>query len=156
MKAIYINPFLEAANYIFGQFQLTCKIGTPSLRETPFSGKEIVTTVGITGETQGQIYLGIPMSSALKIVSVMMGGAAVPAFDQMAQSAICELNNMICGNAMTRFSNDGIRLNITPPALIFGNNIEIAAVQMRVLSIPVHIDGMEPLDINIIFDETLL
>lgn len=153
MKVMYINPFLESTSYIFGQFQLSCGVGNPILRDTPFSSKEILSVVGVTGAIRGQIYLGIPMVSALKIVSMMMGGADVPRFDPMAQSAICELSNMICGNAITRFSQEGILLDITPPTLILGSKIEVAAVKMRVLSIPVLIEGMEALDMNIVLEE---
>ncbi|WP_081413210.1 chemotaxis protein CheX [Aneurinibacillus terranovensis] len=153
MKLMYINPFLESTSYIFGQFQLSCQVGNPILQETPFSGKEILTVVGVTGEIRGQIDLGIPMASALKIVSKMMGGVDVPSFDSMAQSAICELSNMICGNAITRFSKEGILLDITPPTLILGNKMEVAAVKMRVLSIPVLIEGMESLEMNIVLEE---
>lgn len=60
---------------------------------------------------------------------------------------------MICGNAITRFSKEGILLDITPPTLILGNKIEVAAVKMRVLSIPVLIEGMEALDMNIVLEE---
>lgn len=155
MKAIYINPFLEATSYILSQFQLESRIGSPSIQSTPFSGKEIVSTIGITGEACGQIYLGIPQSTALNIVSMMMGGLEVKEFDAMSQSAICELNNMICGNAMTRLASQGVVLNITPPALIYGQNLEITAVKMRVLSIPVSIEGMDALEMNIIFDDML-
>lgn len=154
MKVMYINPFLASTSYIFEKFQLSCKVGNPILRDTPFSGKEILSVVGVTGAIRGQIYLGIPMASALKIVSKMMGGGVdVLNFDPMAQSAISELSNMICGNAITRFSKEGILLDITPPTLILGNNIEVAAVKMRVLSIPVFIEGMEALDMNIVLEE---
>lgn len=153
MKVPYINPFLEAATYIIGQFQLSCTVGNSSLRETPFSGKEILTVVGMTGEIRGQVYLGIPMTSALKIVSMMMGGVGVSAFDSMAQSAITELSNMICGNAATRFSKEGIFLDITPPTLIIGKGMEVSAVKMRVLSIPIHIEGIESLEMNLVFGD---
>jgi chemotaxis protein CheX len=91
------------------------EVGSPSLRDSLFSGKEILTVVGITGQIRGQMYLGISKRSTLKMISIMMGGASVSAFDAIAQSAISELSNMIAGNAMTRFANEGISLDITPP-----------------------------------------
>lgn len=153
MKALHINPFLESTSYIFGQFQMLCEIGKPSFRENQIFGKEILSMVGVTGELRGQIYLAIPMVSALQIVSKMMGGMDVLNFDPMAQSAISELSNMICGNAMTHFSKEGIILDITPPTLIIGSNTEIAAVKIRMLSIPVLVEGMESLEMNIALEE---
>lgn len=153
MKALHINSFLESTTYIFGQFQLSCELGKPTLRDTPFTGKDILTLVGVTGEIQGQIYMGIPKASALEIVSKMMGGYPVSGFDSMAQSALCELSNMICGNAMTLLSNQGILLDITPPSLIFGNMIEVSAVKMQVLSIPILFKDMESLEMNLVLKD---
>lgn len=153
MKVIYINLFLESVNYILESFSLSCQVGSPSLRESPFSGKEILAVVGVTGEKRGQIYMGLPKVTALKIVSKMMGGTAVTEFDSMAQSAISELTNMICGNAMTRFSKEGILLDITPPTLILGSQMEVAAVKMRVLSIPIDIDRMNAFEMNVALED---
>lgn len=153
MKAIYINPFLKAVSYVFGQFQLPCQVGNPTIKNSPFSGKEVLTVVGITGDIRGQMYLGVSMASALSIVSAMMGGIHLSLLDSLGQSAISELSNMICGNAMTLFSKEGISLDITPPSLILGNQIKVSAVKMRVLSIPIIITGIEELEMNIIFED---
>jgi len=153
VKVIYINLFLESVNYILESFSLSCQVGSPSLRESPFSGKEILAVVGVTGEKRCQIYMGLPKVTALKIVSKMMGGTAVTEFDSMAQSAISELTNMICGNAMTRFSKEGILLDITPPTLILGSQMEVAAVKMRVLSIPIDIDIMNAFEMNVALED---
>jgi len=67
---------------------LSCQVENPILQEIPFCGKEILTVAGVTREIRESIYLGIPMVSALKIVSILMGGAAVLGFDPMAQSTI--------------------------------------------------------------------
>lgn len=153
MKAIYINPFLKAVSYVFGQIQLPCQVGNPTIKNSPFSGKEVLTVVGITGDIRGQMYLGVSMASALSIVSAMMGGIHLSLLDSLGQSAISELSNMICGNAMTLFSKEGISLDITPPSLILGNQIEVSAVKMRVLSIPIIITGIEELEMNIVFED---
>lgn len=153
MKAMYINPFLKAADHVFEQFQLTCEIGRPIVKSSPFSGIDALTVVGITGDIRGQMYLGGPMSCILKIVSVMMGGVHVTTLNSLEQSAISELANMICGNAMSFFSKEGISLDITPPLLIIGKDVEIAAGKMRVLSIPMILDSNIPIEMNIVFED---
>jgi chemotaxis protein CheX len=92
------------------------------------------------------------MSSLLNIVSAMMGGAPVSSLGSLEQSAISELANMICGNAMSFFSQEGISLDITPPTLILGKQIEISAVKMRVLSIPIILNLNDHLEMNIVFE----
>ncbi len=153
MKAIYINPFLKAASYVFEQFQMPCQIENPSIKSSPFSGLEVLTVVGITGDIRGQMYLGGSMTSILKIVSTMMGGVPVSTLGSLEQSAISELANMICGNAMSFFSNKEISLDITPPTLIMGKQMEISAIKMRVLSIPLNLNSDDQLEMNIVFED---
>jgi chemotaxis protein CheX len=152
LKAIYINPFLKAASYVLDQFQLTCEVGKPSIKSSPFSGLEVLAVVGITGDIRGQMYFGGSMSGILQIVSTMMGGVPVSTLDSLEQSAISELANMICGNAMSFFSQEGISLDITPPMLIIGNQIEISAVKMSVLSIPIILNTDNQIEMNIVFE----
>ena len=63
----------------------------------------------------------------------------VQQLDEISTSAICELGNMIMGNASTVFSVEGIGIDITPPTMCKGN----VAFQGPVanLSIPVYYDG---------------
>jgi chemotaxis protein CheX len=153
LKAIYINPFLKAASYVFEQFHLPCQIGNPTLKSSPFSGLDVLTVVGITGDIRGQMYLGGSMSSILNVVSTMMGGVPISTLGSLEQSAISELANMICGNAMSFFANDSISLDITPPTLIMGKQIEISAGKMRVLSIPIILNSNNHLEMNIVFED---
>jgi chemotaxis protein CheX len=153
VKVVYINPFLTAASYVFQQFQLPCQFGNPLIKSSPVSGKDILTVVGITGEVRGYIYLGVPMSSAIRIASAMVGGIPLSELDPLVQSAISELSNMICGNALTLLSKEGISLDITPPSLILGKQIEVSAMKMRVLSVPIIVTGTEELKMNIVFED---
>jgi chemotaxis protein CheX len=152
LKATHINPFLKAASHVFEQFQIPCKVGIPSIKSSPFSGLEVFTVVGITGDVRGQMYLGGAMSSAIYIVSAMMGGAPVSTLGSLEQSALSELANMICGNSMSFFSIEGINLDITPPVLIMGNQIEVAAVKQRVLSVPITFNENTQVEMNIVFE----
>jgi chemotaxis protein CheX len=138
---------------VFQQFQLPCQFGNPLIKSSPVSGKDILTVVGITGEVRGYIYLGVPMSSAIRIASAMVGGIPLSELDPLVQSAISELSNMICGNALTLLSKEGISLDITPPSLILGKQIEVSAMKMRVLSIPIIVTGTEELEMNIVFED---
>jgi chemotaxis protein CheX len=153
LKITHINPFLNATTYVFGQFQLDCQVGSPTLKNSPFSGLDVLTVVGITGDIRGQMYLGGSMPSILHIVSAMMGGVPVLNLGLMEQSAISELANMICGNAMGFFSQEGISLDITPPTIIVGKQIEVSAIKMRVFSIPIILNSNNQIEMNIVFEE---
>lgn len=153
MKAAYINPFLKSTCYILEQFQLNHKVGKPELRRTPSLSKNILVMVGITGELSGQIFFGLDENISLEIVSRMMGGVELSELDEMTQSGISELGNMICGNAVTIFSNENIKLDITPPTLILGKKLEVNALKINMLNVPIFIEDMGYIDVNVALEE---
>lgn len=55
--------------------------------------------------------------------------------------------------AFTLLSKEGISLDITPPSFILGKQIEVPAMKMRVLSIPMIVTGIEELEMNIVFED---
>jgi chemotaxis protein CheX len=147
MKAQHINPFLESASNILGMFQFSSRCGSPSIRQTPFTGVEVLTIVGVTGQLRGQVYIGFSKTDALSIVSNMMGGAAVAELDAMAQSALSEIGNMICGNATIQLSQNGVAIDITPPMMITGSSVEVAPVNLQMISVPILIEGMDGIEL---------
>ena len=59
----------------------------------------------------------------------MMMGMQVVELDEMAKSAICELSNMILGNSATAFSENKIIVDITPPSLLIGKDINVSTMK---------------------------
>ncbi len=117
----YINPLLKASvKVIQDACQMTVTIGKPSIAEAKFSEEELLILMGITGEMKGQAILDFPSPAALKIASQMCM-MELSQLDELAQSALCELCNMIMGNTATLYSLGGISIDITPPTLCSGN-----------------------------------
>jgi len=94
------------------------------------------------------VVFGLQEAVALRIVSAMMGGFVLTEMDEMGQSAISELGNMISGNASTILSNQGIAVDITPPQVL---KMEQAAGigPRKALCIPLLMDGIGELDIQV-------
>jgi len=79
----------------------------------------------------------------------MMGGFQIDQLDEMSQSAISELGNMISGNATTLLYNQGVKVDITPPRLVLAR--QAAGFQpKRALTIPLMIGDLGELDIQVI------
>ena len=117
----YINPLLKASvKVIQDACRMDVAIGKPSIAEASFSDDELLILMGITGEMKGQAILDFPTPSALKIASQMCM-MELPQLDELAQSALCELCNMVMGNTATLYSLGGISIDITPPTLCSGN-----------------------------------
>jgi chemotaxis protein CheX len=150
MKAEYINPFLESARIVIEQMiNIRPTTGQLGVKDVKFVEKYIWIQIGITGQMQGDIVFGLHETVALKLVSAMMGGFILLEMDEMGQSAISELGNMISGNASTMLFNQGIRVDITPPKIV---QYASAAgfVPKKALTIPLIIDSIGELEIQVI------
>jgi len=97
----------------------------------------------------GDVVFGLHEEVALKMVSAMMGGFTITQMDEMSQSAISELGNMISGNASTMLFNQGVKVDITPPKII--QSAQAAGFSAKkALTIPLIMDGIGELDIQVL------
>ena len=148
MKAEVINPFLESARIVIEQvIQVSPSTGSLGIKEVELIDNHIWIQVGMTGQMTGNIIFGIAEAVALRMVSAMMGGYVITEMDEMGQSAISELGNMISGNASTILSNQGVTVDITPPKLMKSESMSF--MPRRALSIPLLMDGIGELDIQV-------
>lgn len=149
MKAEIINPFLESARVVIEQvIQVSPSTGILGIKTIEFAKGDIWIQVGMTGQLSGNIVFGLKETVALKIVSVMMGGFILTEMDEMGQSAISELGNMISGNASTILSNQGVTVDITPPRIVTPDNNSLILTK-KALSIPLKMDGIGEMDIQV-------
>ena len=115
MNAEYVNPFIMGSQRVLATI---CGerpgLGKVFLKKPPHAPLQVAVSISITGEVKAvAIYTMTPQVGCF-LASKMMGWP-VDDLDPMAQSAICELGNMISGNVATAFSEKGILADITPP-----------------------------------------
>ncbi|MBZ9687193.1 chemotaxis protein CheX [Clostridium estertheticum] len=108
--------------------------------------------LGIVGDIKGNIIYSLKVESAKQIASVMMMGDPVTELDDMAQSALSELSNMLTANASTNFAENGTNINISTPTLMHGNDFEAKMNTDQVLCISIVVDNI-PIEINIAFNK---
>lgn len=100
--------------------------------------EQVNVVIGVTGEVEGYVIFGISLTTANKIASKMYGRQQ-KMFDKMARSAIAELANMICGNALLEVSEAGFECDITPPTILRGQKIEITTPSIPAILIPIQL-----------------
>ena len=150
MNIEYINPFIEASQTVLKQVaNVDAKLGKVFLKSAPYMGEQILIIVGITGKIRGQAIFTMSKSVAFKIASAMMFGMPVDELNEISKSALSELTNMILGNTATILYNKGIGIEITPPSLLLGENLQITPSKMKTICIPLHLEGDEILEIDI-------
>lgn len=141
MKVEYINPFLESMKNILEQFGVKdIKRGKIQKKENMNVNLNITSVIGVVGEIRGNISYSFSKDTAKKIASTMMMGMPVETLDDMARSAIGELANMITGNAATMLASKEISFDITPPSIIFGENIYMIISSVGALAIDIETD----------------
>ncbi len=150
MNIEYINPFIEASQTVLKQVaNVDAKLGKVFLKSAPYMGESVLIIVGITGKIRGQAIFTMNKNVAYKIASAMMFGMPVDELNEISKSALSELTNMILGNTATILYNKGIGIEITPPSLLFGENLQITPSKMKTICIPLYLSDNEILEIDI-------
>ncbi|QUH29683.1 chemotaxis protein CheX [Vallitalea guaymasensis] len=146
----YINPFIGAAQKILKDVcQLETKLQKPYLKDAEYEGDLLAVIIGVTGNIKGQVILSLNISTACNIASKMMMGMPVEELNNMAKSAISELSNMILGNAATALSQKGLTVDITPPSICLGKDMNIMVNHSKNICVPLKFSDDSLFEINI-------
>ncbi len=139
MKAEHVNPFIiSVCKVVKDMCMLDLKIGKPSMKSSQYSADASIIKLGLMGNLTGTVVLNLDHSTALEIVSKMMM-MPVTSIDEIGQSAISELGNMIAGNAATVFASSNVLIDITTPSYFIGGEYPDDGNQM--FSIPFSSDA---------------
>ncbi|MGZ4031352.1 MAG: chemotaxis protein CheX [Tumebacillaceae bacterium] len=150
MHAQIIVPFLESAQQVlqmmtsFSMNAGTVAESTPDLHE-----QQVWIRIDLKGEVVGQVVFGLKPELALKIAGAMMGGFELSQFDEMSQSAIAELANMISGNACSQLAGNGMQIDITPPQVQHGEGI-VQPAQELAYAVPLELQELGILEIKLL------
>lgn len=152
MDVKHVNPFIESFATVMPQLGF----GNVQKGNLSIKGRELVNTgviiiLGIVGAIRGNVVYVVDMEDAKKIASTMMMGMPVNEFDEMSQSALSELTNMLTANAATSFAASGIPIDISTPTLLHGENISVKMSSQQVLCVQLLADEV-PIELNIAFE----
>ena len=123
MKAVYINPFLDASIRLFRVF-----LGVTLTNKNPFVNKdaqhlhEISAIIGLAGDTKGAVVLSFKRDTAIKMVSLFSKKNYL-ALSREVIDGVGELVNILAGNAKKDLLN--FRITISLPGVITGNKYKI-------------------------------
>lgn len=137
VKVQILNRYVAAAADVLAQ-----ETGAPVTRRAllmeanPYTTDEVTSIVGVSGALAGSIYLTMSEKTALGVVSIMLGQPAA-VFDELAQSGISELANVVAGSASVAVSNDGYVTDITPPILVVGAGARLSSAEIQRLVVPI-------------------
>jgi chemotaxis protein CheX len=115
MRMDLIQPFINAADAVLAQ-SLSCStsINDVNMSEEAYRRKGIAARIAVTGDIEGRIILDLEPEMATKIASVL-AGCEVSQSDDLVRETICELANLVIGNAVTSLNDQGYQFKVHPP-----------------------------------------
>ncbi|AVQ40202.1 TPA: chemotaxis protein CheX [Clostridium botulinum] len=152
MDAKYINPFIDSFYNILPQIGFSNVTREDVTVKNSVESLGILINLGIVGDIKGNIVYNIEGENGKKIASKMMMGLPVEELNEMAQSALSELSNMLTANASINFSNIGVNVNISTPTLMYGQDIKIKLNTDKILNIKIVADDI-PIDVSVAFEK---
>ena len=142
MDAKLINPFIDAFHTIMPQIGFTeVKRSNISLKDKTATSKGVTVLVGLTKELGGNVAYNMSEETAKFVASTMMMGMPVETFDEMAQSAISEMSNMLTANAATNLTGLGLDVDISTPSLSIGPSFQVKISDSTYLTVEMELDG---------------
>ncbi len=143
MRVEYINPFVESAtNVLHEVLQGEVTRGELYLKSTAAPVLGVAAIIGLAGDVEGRVLLDMSRATAIQVANAMletMEMEPISDLNDMGRATITELANMITGQAVTKLHNLGFKFDLTPPALVTGDNMEISNTNVEALIVPMEI-----------------
>lgn len=137
MDVKFLNPFLEAAAEVLKkEVKLEIQKGTISMQKSAFTTDDVTVLINLVGQIQGVVLYELSKETALSFVSRMMEQKFTE-LDNLAQSGIAELGNVISGKATVALSKAGLDSTISPPTMILGKNTQISTIDFPRIVVPI-------------------
>ena len=149
MDAKLVNPFIDAFMTVLPQigFQEPARAAmTVKDKMTQSLGVTII--VGFTKQIRGNVVYNMSEDTAKYFASTMMMGMPVENFDEMAQSAVSEMSNMLTANAATNLAAMGLEVDISTPSLSVGADFQVKISNEKYLTVTMDVSG-HPVEIDI-------
>jgi chemotaxis protein CheX len=117
MRMDLIQPFVSAADSVLGQLlQGPTVVGNPSMEEDTYRRKGVAALIGFQGDIEGRIIFDLEPETACRIAGSLAGTEPPTAADDaLVAETLCELANMIIGNAVTLLNDRGFHFRVQPP-----------------------------------------
>lgn len=117
MRMELIQPFINSADAVLAHvLRAPTSVADVNMEEERYHRKGVAAEVGIHGDIEGRVIFDLDHQTAVK-VGEELGASAGDDLEGFACETVCELANMVIGNAVTSLNDQGFQFKITPPEL---------------------------------------
>jgi chemotaxis protein CheX len=118
MKMDLIQPFIGALDAVLADMMhAPATIVGLAMEENGYRKKGLASVVIFKGQIEGRIILDMDPRAAAKVAGHLTGAEVDPA-EPIVPEAVCELANMVIGNAVTQLNDRGFQFKVFPPSLV--------------------------------------
>lgn len=117
MKMELIQPFINAADCVLAEtLKCSTRIYDVAMEQEAYRKKGLAAEVVISGDIEGRVIFDMLPPTAARVAS-HLAGMEVPETDDMVRETVCEIANLVIGNAVTSLNDQGCRFKIHPPEI---------------------------------------
>ena len=115
MKMELIQPFLSAMDAVLAEaMKSPVKVAEVAMEEEGYRRKGLAAFINIRGEIEGRVIVDMDPEAAAEVAS-FLAGTEVEESEEIVRETVCELANMMIGNAVTLLNDRGFRFKVFPP-----------------------------------------
>ena len=105
MRMDLIQPFIGSLDAVLAEMMKTApRIVDLTMEEEGYRRKGLAASVSFKGEIQGRVILDMDPQAAAQVASYLAGDE-VDSSQPIVREAVCELANMVIGNAVTQLND---------------------------------------------------
>ena len=117
MKMELIQPFINSLDAVIAETMgCSAEIADVTMEEGNYKRTGVAALVGISGEIEGRVILDMDPAAAQQATADLTGAAETPT-EETARETVCEMSNMVIGNAVTQLNNAGFKFRVHPPEI---------------------------------------
>ncbi len=126
MKMDLIQPFIGSLDTVLAEMmQAPATIVDLTMEEDGYRKKGLAAEVIFQGQIEGRIVLDMEPRAAAKVAGYLTGTEVDPG-EQIVPETVCELANMVIGNAVTQLNDRGFQFKVCPPSVLTDEQCEKA------------------------------
>ena len=126
MRMELIQPFIGSLDTVLAEMMKSpANIADLTMEEEGYRKKGLAAEVTFKGQIEGRIVLDADPAVAVKVASYLAGGD-LGTSDAIVWEAVCELANMVIGNAVTQLNDRGFQFKVSPPKVLTQEQCERA------------------------------
>ena len=126
MRMDLIQPFIGSLDAVLAEMmRAPATIADLAMEEDGYRRKGTAAVVAFRGQIEGRIILDMDPAAAAYIASLLADSEVAPS-DPIVPEAVCELANIVIGNAVTQLNDRGFQFKVLPPSLLEEEQVEKA------------------------------